>query len=511
MSHPNPAGSRAGSPRGRIPAWLVALLCVMAFAFQGTRAIWEPDEGRYSSGGTHMLASGDWLVPTVDGEQPHLTKPPLTYWALAASFAVFGHNEWAARLPNALAYIGTGLFVFGLGRRLCPRRTWLPAVVWGLSFGPLIAANIVSTDTLLALFETAAMYAFVEAWSRTGPAARPGYRLMWLGWGLAFMTKGPPGLLPLLAMTACLAVHERARLRDMYGPAGLLVFGAVAFTWFGIVIAQEPARLGYFVGYEVYDRVFTALQDRHAQWYGGFEVYVPVLLVGMLPWAVFALLASGGVRPGWHRLRARLAARDRDWLLLLWWLLLPLTIFFLARSRLHLYILPLLVPLALMLARPLASWPGMDGRAGLVKIALTAVVLLLLKGTLAYWPSDRDSRALARSLQLQAGTLAVDEFIFVNMRPLYGLNVYLPQRVDGLELDTRRYDYSTHVTRQTLCADLESRPPTVFILKAAHLPAFADALDGCGRVPHRLGSVHADGNDLVLSQVRPAAAGDESR
>ena len=77
----------------RVPLWLVALLCVMAFAFQGTRGLWDPDEGRYSSGGIHMEQSGDWLIPTVDGETPHLTKPPMTYWALAASFVLLGHNE----------------------------------------------------------------------------------------------------------------------------------------------------------------------------------------------------------------------------------------------------------------------------------------------------------------------------------------------------------------------------------------------------------------------------------
>jgi 4-amino-4-deoxy-L-arabinose transferase len=489
----------------------VALLCLMAFAFQGTRGIWDPDEGRYSSGGIHMLEGGDWLVPTIDGEQPHLTKPPLTYWALATSFAVFGHDEWAARLPGALAYIGTGLLVFGLGRRLCPRRPWLPAVAWGLSLGPFVAANIVSTDSLLAFFETLAMYAFVEAWSRDGRAARPWYRLMWLAWGLAFMTKGPPGLLPLLAMTVYLAVHERPRLRDMYAPAGVLVFAMVAFTWFGIVIAQEPARLGYFLGYEVYDRVFTAVQDRNPQWYGGFEIYLPVLLVGMLPWTVFALLAAGGVRPAWRRLRARLDARDRDWLLLLWWLLLPLAIFFLARSRLQLYILPLMVPLALMLARPLVDWPGLHGRPGIVKIAATAATLLLLKGLLAYWPSDRDSRALARAIQQQAAASAVDEFIFVNMRPLYGLNVYLPERVDGLELDGQRYEYSTHVTAQTLCADIEQRPPTLYILKVTYLPVFADALGHCGLVAQPVGRVHADGNDLVLLRARTGATAGDSR
>ena len=132
---------------------------------------------------------------------------------------------------------------------------------------------------------------------------------------------------------------------------------------------------------------------------------------------------------------------------------------------------------------------------------MTAVVLLLIKGTLAYWPSDRDSRALAMALQQQAGTLAVDEFIFVNMRPLYGLNVYLPQRVDGLELDSRRYDYSTHVTRQTLCADLARRPPTLYMLKTAHLPAFADASRDAGA--RRIGSARCTPTTTTWSCCRP--------
>ena len=104
----------------RPPWWLVALLVLMAFAFQGTRGIWEPDEGRYTAAAINMLKSGDWLVPTVDGEHAHLTKPPITYWALAASMGTFGRNEWSARLPGALAFVATGLLVFGLGRRLCP-------------------------------------------------------------------------------------------------------------------------------------------------------------------------------------------------------------------------------------------------------------------------------------------------------------------------------------------------------------------------------------------------------
>ncbi len=281
-------------------------------------------------------------------------------------------------------------------------------------------------------------------------------------------------------------------------PAGILLFIVVAFTWFGVVVAQQPDRLGYFLGYEVYDRVFTAVHDRNSQWYGAFEVYLPVLLAGTLPWLVFSLTAAGGPVNACRTLRSRLRERDRHWLLLCYWLLVPLAIFFLARSRLQLYVLPLFVPMALMMARPLARWRGLEGRRAVMVIALTALALLGLKATLAYWPSDRDSRQLASQLRQQLATHPADEIIFVGMRPFYGLNVYLPQRIDGLEIDEQRFDYSTHVTRQEFCGEIARRKRTVYLLKEQRVPGFERALADCGRQSARLGSVHADGNDLAL-------------
>jgi 4-amino-4-deoxy-L-arabinose transferase len=452
-----------------------------------------------------MQESGDWLIPTVDGEHPHLTKPPLIYWSLASSFAVLGHNEWAARLPSALAFVGTGLLVFGLGRRLCPARPWLPAAVWSLSLAPVAASNIVSTDPLLTFFETAAIWAFVEAWSRQGTEARRWFVLMWLGWGLAFLTKGPPGLLPLLAMIVFLAIHDRSRLRAVFTPAGLLLFALVSFSWFGVVIAQEPDRLNYFLGYEVRDRIFTGVHKRNSEWYGAFEVYLPVLLFGTMPWLVFALRASGGIRAAWASARSALRARQPDALLLACWLLVPLLIFFLARSRLELYILPLFVPAALIMARPLAAWDGLRGRRLTVTLAGTFAAMVLLKGVMAYVPSDRDARALARQIEKIMAPHAVDEIVFVGMRPFYGLNLYLDERVEGVDLGQRRFEYSKFVAHEDLCQELAQRELAVYAIKQQHAEKFVAAAARCDWTGVPVGTARADGAVIAFFVATPRA------
>ena len=81
--------------------WIAVVAIVLAFGFLGTRGIWDPDEGRYTNVALNMLDSGDWLNPHRSDEVGHWTKPPLIYWTIAASVAMFGHNAWAARLSSA--------------------------------------------------------------------------------------------------------------------------------------------------------------------------------------------------------------------------------------------------------------------------------------------------------------------------------------------------------------------------------------------------------------------------
>ena len=93
---------QSSQPARRRPAWLlVALIATLALALLGSRGIWDPDEGRYTNVALNMLDSGDWIDLKRNEHTGHWTKPPLTYWAIAASVSAFGRDPMAARLPMA--------------------------------------------------------------------------------------------------------------------------------------------------------------------------------------------------------------------------------------------------------------------------------------------------------------------------------------------------------------------------------------------------------------------------
>src|SRR5690606_37350623 len=183
-------------------AWIAALALVLALLLPGLRGIWDADEGRYTNVALQMVDSGAWLSPHRSEQTGHWTKPPLTYWAIAASVEVFGRNPWAARLPGSLAYLLCAWLAFRIARRLAPGSERVAALAFATMLLPFGAAHYITTDFLLAAAEALAMWGFVEARFGDRRYARRWLALMWAGFGLAFLTKGPPGLLPLLAVFA---------------------------------------------------------------------------------------------------------------------------------------------------------------------------------------------------------------------------------------------------------------------------------------------------------------------
>src|SRR5262245_54094140 len=96
---------------------LLVLLVLALFWRLGSCGLTEPDEGRTAGIGLEFYESGTWLVPRLY-DLAQFNKPPLVYWACAVAYKIFGVNEWAARLPAALAALGTLLLTRAIARRL---------------------------------------------------------------------------------------------------------------------------------------------------------------------------------------------------------------------------------------------------------------------------------------------------------------------------------------------------------------------------------------------------------
>ena len=168
---------------------------------------------------------------------------------------------------------------------MAPGSEPVAALAFATMLVPFGAAQYITTDYLLAAFEALAMWGFVEARFGHGRHPRRWIALMWAGFGLAFLTKGPPGLLPLLAVFVFDALTPTVRgdgsrrvvALQWWGP---LLFAAVALPWYLAVVVRTPGLLDYYVGAEVIDRIATDDFGRAGEWYGWLKVYVPTLLFG---------------------------------------------------------------------------------------------------------------------------------------------------------------------------------------------------------------------------------------
>jgi len=102
------------------------VLLILLVLFVGVdmleRPLANPDEGRYSEIAREMALSGDWVTPRLNGYK-YFEKPPLQYWATAATFRLFGENEYTARLYTALCGVLAILAVAFTMRRLASART----------------------------------------------------------------------------------------------------------------------------------------------------------------------------------------------------------------------------------------------------------------------------------------------------------------------------------------------------------------------------------------------------
>src|SRR6516225_9640920 len=254
----------------------------------------EPDEARYAEIPREMLAAHDLVTPRLDGMR-YYEKPPLLYWANAASFTLLGETPFAARLAARLAAFGTAaLIAVSLGGEL---GLWAALILLSAPLSFVLARYNV-TDGVLTFAMTltlVAMRAFLRRRERELPASGA-LALLGLGAGLAVLAKGLIGIvLPGLVFLLWVAIlGEWRRLRELLLSPAPIVFAIVAVPWF---VLMERANPGF-------SQVF----------------FIRAFIGGFLPWTIPFGAWIGGIAGA--RVRTRAALREhRDELLFALWFL----------------------------------------------------------------------------------------------------------------------------------------------------------------------------------------------
>lgn len=373
---------------GRKQAYALLLLAgiILFLPNLGSHGLWDVDEAHNAECAREMWTAGELIVPTFN-YRLRTDKPVLLYWCIQASYTLLGVNEFAARLPSALAGIFSLWLCYEIARRLFDRLTGLLAgLILGSSFMFCISSHAVTPDALLILCVQATFLTWIIAYDRRQPAWM---LLTGVCAGLGVLAKGPVGLLlPGAAVVTFLLWQRDVRFlgnrRTLQALAWTCLVALPWYIWVGIESRWEFIK-GFFWTHNV-SRFGSAMEGHQ----GPFFYHFLVILVAFAPWSIFM---GPTIWFGVKNARASSQATKPWAYRLLWcWLAVWFVVFSLAATKLPNYVLPIYPPLALLTSTFLVQWakgqirlPGWLWRMSLSCLMLVGFFLAAGFTTLAGW------------------------------------------------------------------------------------------------------------------------------
>lgn len=257
----------------------------------------EPEETRYAEIPRQMLVEGQFAVPILHGQR-YYDKPPLLYWLIMASYRVFGVDDWSARLAASLMLFATVWSTYFWGKYTNGWRIgYCGAMILVLSAKFLQLGRMVTMNGLLCLCVVTALAAAHRAIQ--GPAWR---RCWWmlsaLACGAGLLAKGPVAVALVVPPVIVHSWFDRTMVRPNWRSWLMYLLIAVGFAgpWFICVAWQDSSFLGYFFWFHHVQRFVTPFDHQEPFWF-----YLPILLLGMLPWTLLlpGLIGSLDLRANW--------------------------------------------------------------------------------------------------------------------------------------------------------------------------------------------------------------------
>ncbi|HUI83847.1 MAG TPA: glycosyltransferase family 39 protein [Candidatus Binatia bacterium] len=391
--------------RARRSTDALALLAFCGFLFLvglQTVGLVGADEPRYAQIAREMLARHDWVTPVLFGN-PWLEKPPLYYWcAMLAYQAAKGVSDTAARLPSAVLSSLLIIFIYVWARRFRPGMQLDAALITASAAMVIGFGRSASTDMPLTVMFTVAMLSWY-AW-------HAGQKRSWLlGFyfflALATLAKGPVAVLLAAVILVAFAAVRRDRhlLTRTLWPAGVALYLVVAAPWFIAMQRANPQFFRMFFLQQNLER-FTSNLYHHPQ---PFWFYLPVALLGLVPWTVFVVAAVVDAIRDWRYSAEQAPGQEDLRTYLTLWLLLPIVFFSFSHSKLPGYILPA-IPAATILLADFILRREQDGSMPAVwTILLHAMLCAAMLAAAFIVPFRLLHLALPRTVIIVAASLAV--------------------------------------------------------------------------------------------------------
>jgi 4-amino-4-deoxy-L-arabinose transferase-like glycosyltransferase len=349
---------------------LLAGFCAFLFFFGLAHfGLVGADEPRYAQIAREMLARHDWITPTLDG-RPWLEKPALYYWQAMLAYHIFGVSDWAARLPSAIDAMLMVLAVYFFLRRFRPGFALDGALMTASLAGVIGFARAASMDMPLSAAFAIALLAWF-AWYESG--SKCFLALFYAFLGLGMLAKGPiaPVLAAIIIVIFALSIRNAAVITRTLWIPGITLFCAVVLPWYVAVQIRNPEFFRVFILEHNLARFRRNLYHHTGPlWY-----FVPVLLLGLIPWTMLVVAAAMEAGRVWWKRQA--SGGESLNIFLVIWVFIPVIFFSNSQSKLPGYILPALPAGTLLVAEYVRTRVAENARSDILLTSLHSVVASL--------------------------------------------------------------------------------------------------------------------------------------
>ncbi len=383
--------------------WLILVGGIAFFWHLGSIGLIDETEPLFAEASRQMYVTGDWITPFFNGET-RFDKPALIYWCQAIAYNIFGVNEWAVRLPSAIAAMSVIALAFytvqwqlakqdALEQVFRPSRRWLTAglvaAVMALNPEMIVWGRTGVSDMLLTGCIASALLCFFLGYASqegsgigdrgqgTGDRGQGGhgghggqgrislsqspipdsqspipnhwYLACYVLIAGAILTKGPVGIvLPGLIIGVFLLYLGKLRevVREMRLLLGMLIILGLSVPWYVLVIWRNGWNfINSFFGYHNIERFTEVVNGHKAPWY----FYFLVVLLGFAPYSVYLPLAITRLK-FWQRHYWRSQERSQQLgLFAFFWFVSVFGFFTIAVTKLPSYVLPLMPAAAILI------------------------------------------------------------------------------------------------------------------------------------------------------------------